>query len=171
MPTVRTVKKYPNRRLYDTVESRYVTLVDVRQLIRDRVDFVVVDRKTDEDITNPVLLQVIAEEERGATPLLRRDLLLALIQAYGSASHSSISANLEQSLKSLLGGKEGKKAALVDERRDSGAVSAHSATDRNFERWRALQDEIYRAPDHGGTGRAERAHEDTANEVPMPVER
>jgi polyhydroxyalkanoate synthesis repressor PhaR len=163
MATVRTVRKYPNRRLYDTVESRYVTLVDMRRLIRDNIEFVVVDRKTDEDITNPVLLQVIAEEERGEAPLLSRGLLLKLIRAYGSPIQDAISSYLEQSLTMLLAAKDGKRAAR-DEKRDSSDLSAQSGADRNFERWRALQDEIYRALANGGNGRAERLHEETANE-------
>src|SRR5690606_34653363 len=59
----RVIKKYPNRRLYDTVESRYITLADIRRLVMDKVDFVVIDKKSQEDITRSILLQVIAEQE------------------------------------------------------------------------------------------------------------
>ena len=60
----RVIKKYPNRRLYDTVESRYITLADIRRLVMDKVDFLVVDKKSQEDITRSILLQVIAEQEQ-----------------------------------------------------------------------------------------------------------
>ena len=70
MSEPRTIKKYPNRRLYDTVESRYITLADIRRLVIDRIDFVVMDKKTQEDITRSILLQVIAEQEHGGEPLM-----------------------------------------------------------------------------------------------------
>src|ERR1700682_5928690 len=63
MSEPRIIKKYPNRRLYDTVESRYITLSDIRRLVLDKVEFVVIDKKTQEDITRSILLQVISEQE------------------------------------------------------------------------------------------------------------
>jgi len=63
MSEPRVIKKYPNRRLYDTVESRYITLADVRRLVVERIEFVVVDKKNNADITRSILLQVIAEQE------------------------------------------------------------------------------------------------------------
>ena len=63
MAAIRIIKKYPNRRLYDTVESRYITLADVRRLVLERIDFIVIDKKTSDDITRAILLQVIAERE------------------------------------------------------------------------------------------------------------
>ena len=63
MSEPRVIKKYPNRRLYDTVESRYITLADIRRLVVDNVDFVVIDKKSQQDITRTILLQVIAEQE------------------------------------------------------------------------------------------------------------
>ena len=61
MSTTRVIKKYPNRRLYDTEESRYITLADVKELVMIKVDFEVIDKKTGEDITRQILLQVISE--------------------------------------------------------------------------------------------------------------
>ena len=78
----RVIKKYPNRRLYDTTESRYITLADVRRLVLERVDFVVIDKKTQQDITRSILLQVIAEQEHGAEPVMSRDFLSQLIRSY-----------------------------------------------------------------------------------------
>ena len=72
MSEPRVIKKYPNRRLYDTVESRYITLADVRRLVINRVDFVVLDKKTQADITRSILMQVIAEQEHGNHPLMSR---------------------------------------------------------------------------------------------------
>ena len=72
MSEIRVIKKYPNRRLYDTVESRYITLDDVRRLVLEGVDFGVIDKRTQQDITRPVLLQVIAEQEQRAVPCSAR---------------------------------------------------------------------------------------------------
>jgi polyhydroxyalkanoate synthesis repressor PhaR len=75
----RVVKKYPNRRLYDTNESRYVTLADIRRLVLEHIPFKVIDKTTQQDITRSILLQVISEQE-SAAPLLTRELLAALIR-------------------------------------------------------------------------------------------
>ena len=95
----RTIKKYPNRRLYDTVESRYITLDDIRTLVIGRVDFVVIDKKTQGDITRSILLQVIAEQEHGGEPLMSRDFLSQMIRSYGGATRGMVGSYLEQSLK------------------------------------------------------------------------
>ena len=87
----RVIRKYPNRRLYDTVESRYVTLADIRRLVVERIDFVVLDRKTQQDITRSILLQVIAEQEGGGTEsLMSRDFLSQVIRSYGSGLHDFV---------------------------------------------------------------------------------
>jgi polyhydroxyalkanoate synthesis repressor PhaR len=95
----RTIKKYPNRRLYDTVESRYITLADIRRLVIERIEFVVIDKKTQEDITRTILLQVIAEQEHGGDPLMSRDFLSQIIRSYGAGARSAMGNYLEQSLK------------------------------------------------------------------------
>jgi len=95
----RTIKKYPNRRLYDTVESRYITLDDIRALVLERVDFVVIDKKTQGDITRSILLQVIAEQEHGGEPLMSRDFLSQMIRSYGGTMRGMVGSYLEQSLK------------------------------------------------------------------------
>ncbi|MBV8146087.1 MAG: polyhydroxyalkanoate synthesis repressor PhaR [Gammaproteobacteria bacterium] len=103
MSEPRTIKKYPNRRLYDTVESRYITLADIRRLVIERVDFVVVDKKSQEDITRSILLQVIAEQEHGGAPLMSRDFLSQMIRSYGAGLRSAMGSYLEQSLKLFAG--------------------------------------------------------------------
>lgn len=80
MTTRRVIKKYPNRRLYDTEESRYITLVDVRELVVDGVDFVVIDKKKGDDITRCILLQVICEQEANGGAVLSRDFLSDIIR-------------------------------------------------------------------------------------------
>ena len=86
MSEPRTIKKYPNRRLYDTVESRYITLADIRRLVIERIDFVVIDKKTQEDITRSILLQVIAEQEHDGAPESREvGLVLAFEDGFDDA--------------------------------------------------------------------------------------
>jgi polyhydroxyalkanoate synthesis repressor PhaR len=99
MSEPRTIKKYPNRRLYDTVESRYITLADIRRLVIERIDFVVVDKKSQGDITRSILLQVIAEQEHGGEPLMSCDFLSQVIRSYGPGVRSAMGSYLEQSLK------------------------------------------------------------------------
>src|SRR3569833_1500682 len=96
MSELRTIKKYPNRRLYDTVESRYITLSDIRRLVIERVDFVVIDKKSQEDITRSILLQVIAEQEHGGEPLMSRVFLSQIIRSYGGATQGMIGSYLSK---------------------------------------------------------------------------
>ena len=103
MSEPRTIKKYPNRRLYDTVESRYITLDDIRRLVLEGIDFVVVDKKTQGDITRSILLQVIAEQEHGGEPLMSRDFLSQVIRSYGAGVRTVMGSYLDQSLKLFAG--------------------------------------------------------------------
>ena len=82
---VRVIKKYPNRRLYDTEISSYITVEDVRQLIVDGEDFEVRDAKTGEDLTRSILLQIIAEHEQDGQPVLSTQLLSQIIRFYGDS--------------------------------------------------------------------------------------
>ncbi len=102
MSEPRVIKKYPNRRLYDTVESRYITLADVRRLVVERIEFVVVDKKNNADITRSILLQVIAEQEHLAEPILTQEFMVNVIRAYGTGTQGLVSGHLEQSLKQLM---------------------------------------------------------------------
>ena len=77
----RTIKKYPNRRLYDTEESRYITLNDIRDLVLNQVRFTVIDKKTGENITQCILLQVICEQEQNGEPILNEAFLTQVIRA------------------------------------------------------------------------------------------
>ncbi|HEY5264582.1 MAG TPA: polyhydroxyalkanoate synthesis repressor PhaR [Steroidobacteraceae bacterium] len=102
MSEPRVIKKYPNRRLYDTVESRYITLADVRRLVIERIDFVVVDKKNNADITRSILLQVIAEQEHLAEPILTQEFMVNVIRSYGGGMQGPVSVHLEQTLKQFM---------------------------------------------------------------------
>lgn len=83
MSTARVIKKYPNRRLYDTEESRYITLADVRDLVLKKTAFVVIDKKTGQDITRSILLHVIIEQEQHGEAVMSEDFLSQVIRSYG----------------------------------------------------------------------------------------
>lgn len=99
---VRVIKKYPNRRLYDTHISRYITLEEVRKLVIGQVHFRVEDKRSKEDITRTILLQVISEREEGGNPIFSSDLLTHIIRLYGDPMQTSISRYLELSMRLFL---------------------------------------------------------------------
>ncbi|MGB5564660.1 MAG: polyhydroxyalkanoate synthesis repressor PhaR [Sedimenticolaceae bacterium] len=99
MPSERLIKKYPNRRLYDTTESRYITLDEVREMVLREISFKVVDRQSNEDITRNILLQIIMEQESGGSPLFSADVLSRFIRNYGEAAQSGFSEYLDTSLR------------------------------------------------------------------------
>ncbi len=144
MSELRTIKKYPNRRLYDTVESRYITLADIRRLVIDRIDFVVIDKKSQEDITRSILLQVIADQEHGLEPLLGRDFLSQIIRSYGGAMQGMIGSYLEQSLKLFVSQQRDTRLTFKGVAEGDSAEAVSSLAQKNFQRWRSVQDEIYR---------------------------
>ena len=98
----RTIKKYPNRRLYDTDSSTYITLADVKQLVMTRTAFVVKDAKTQEDLTRSILLQIILEEEAGGEPMFTQDLLSNIIRFYGHAMQGVMGNYLEKNIQTFM---------------------------------------------------------------------
>ena len=99
---IRTIKKYPNRRLYDTANSGYITLTDVKQMVLDGIDFRVVDAKTNEDLTRAILLQIILDEESGGMPMFSSEMLAQMIRFYGSAQQTIIGQYIEQNVQAFL---------------------------------------------------------------------
>jgi polyhydroxyalkanoate synthesis repressor PhaR len=111
MKEVRTITKYPNRRLYDATESRYVTLEDIRKFVIDGLDFVVVEKGTNKDITRALLLQVVTAQEEKAEISMSREFLLQVIRTHGKSPARVIAAYLEHSL-DQLGAERGDPPAL-----------------------------------------------------------
>lgn len=98
---VRLIKKYPNRRLYDTRTSSYITLADVKDLVLGNDEFQVVDAKSGEDLTRSILLQIILEEEAGGAPMFTSDLLAHMIRFYGNAMQGMMGKYLENNIKAF----------------------------------------------------------------------
>jgi polyhydroxyalkanoate synthesis repressor PhaR len=98
----RVIKKYPNRRLYDTDTSSYITLIEVKRLVMDSEPFVVLDVKTGEDLTRSILLQIILEEEANGSPMFTAPVLASVIRFYGHAMQGLMGGYLEKNIQSLM---------------------------------------------------------------------
>jgi polyhydroxyalkanoate synthesis repressor PhaR len=98
---LRLIKKYPNRRLYDTKTSSYITLADVKQMVLKQEEFQVIDAKSGEDLTRQILLQIILEEESGGVPMFSSDLLSQLIRFYGNAMQGLMGTYLEKNIRAF----------------------------------------------------------------------
>ncbi|WP_372526868.1 polyhydroxyalkanoate synthesis repressor PhaR [Piscinibacter sp.] len=97
----RILKKYPNRRLYDTETSSYITLADVKKMVLTGQDFVVRDAKTGDDLTRSILLQIILEEETGGVPMFSSQMLAQIIRFYGHAMQGMMGSYLEKNLQTF----------------------------------------------------------------------
>ncbi|OQX07696.1 MAG: polyhydroxyalkanoate synthesis repressor PhaR [Thiothrix lacustris] len=98
MAEERIIKKYPNRRLYDTTQSCYITLSDVRDLVLAETSFKVIDRQSGDDITRSILLQIIMEQESGGQPLFSADILEQFIRNYSDTTRKGFMEYMEQSV-------------------------------------------------------------------------
>ena len=95
------IKKYPNRRLYDTQTSSYITLADVKQMVLVGENFEVRDAKSSEDLTRSILLQIILEEESGGVPMFTAQTLSQIIRLYGHAMQGVMGSVLERNMSSF----------------------------------------------------------------------
>lgn len=141
MTESRIIKKYPNRRLYDTAISKYVTLNDVKQLVIDRESVTVVDAKTKEDLTRSVLLQIILEQEEDGAPMMSADMLEQLIRFYGDPYQGTLARYLENSIK-LLSDQRAKTRNTMEHVTDPMDMMT-SLTNRNMEIWKDLQKGLF----------------------------
>ncbi|MEN9472977.1 MAG: polyhydroxyalkanoate synthesis repressor PhaR [Pseudomonadota bacterium] len=98
----RIIKKYPNRRLYDTDTSSYITLAEIKQLVMHHEPCIVLDAKTGDDITRSILLQIILEEEANGTPMFTADVLANIIRFYGHTMQSFMGGYLEKNIQTLM---------------------------------------------------------------------
>jgi polyhydroxyalkanoate synthesis repressor PhaR len=100
-PVLRIIKKYPNRRLYDTETSTYITLTDVKELVMSKASFVVRDAKSGDDLTRSILLQIILEEEAGGAPMFTEQVLASIIRFYGQAMQGYMGPYLEKNIQAM----------------------------------------------------------------------
>ena len=154
MAQTRVIKKYPNRRLYDTEISSYITLEEVRQLVLTGVPFEVRDAKTDDDLTRAVLLQIIAEHEQHGQPMFSANLLSQIIRFYGDSMQGFVSGYLENSLKIFLDQQHKFRAQLNEMLGQTPWSMLGEVTERNIDLWKSLQKGFLEANVASASGKA-----------------
>jgi polyhydroxyalkanoate synthesis repressor PhaR len=142
MSNTRVIKKYPNRRLYDTEESRYITLADVKELVMNKVDFEVIDKKSGEDITRTILLQVISDQEQHGDAIMTEDFLAQIIRAYGSVVPDFMARYLEQSMSFFMKQQKFMQSQVKSVVSTDPITAMTELTQKNFARLQSLQEEM-----------------------------
>ena len=160
MAEERIIKKYANRRLYDTAESRYIALDDIRQLVMDGAHFRVVDASGD-DITRSILLQIIVEQEEKGQPMLSTRLLEQIILYYGGTLQSFVGTYLEKSMDAFI-----RQQQVLQDQMESMLEMAPSSVfrdmaERNLQLWKSMQDNLMKVyVPGGGTDQADSKKKD-----------
>jgi polyhydroxyalkanoate synthesis repressor PhaR len=142
MSESRIIKKYPNRRLYDTAISSYITLHDVRRLVTEGVNFQVVDVRSKEDITRSILLQIIAEQEESGEPIFTSDALTSIIRAYGKNIENVMGDFLERSLEVFSEQQHAMTKQMQSLMGGDPVAMMTDMTKRNLELWSNMQQEF-----------------------------
>ena len=141
MSEIRIIKKYPNRRLYDTEESKYITLDDVKQLVLTGIDFLVKDVKTDEDLTRNILLQIISEQEHDGEPFFSTALLTQIIRSYGDSLQSIAGDYIQKSMQLFV-----EQQKHIQDAMTANPLTAMSEfTNQNLKMWQEMQDNFFKA--------------------------
>lgn len=148
MSELRTIKKYPNRRLYDTAISSYITLADVKQLVMDGVEFQVVDAKTGEPITRNILLQIISEQEDEGAPIFSTDMLTKIIRFYGDNLQNVMSSYLEKSMEMFLEQQHILRDQMSDLMSRTPMAVMSEMADRNLALWQKMQENFFAGQGH-----------------------
>ncbi len=138
MTDIRVIKKYPNRRLYDTEESRYITLSDIRNLVNEQIEFAVIEKKTGNDITCQILLQVITEQEQHGNTVLNKNFLSQVINSYGSNVQGMVGGYLEQSMDMFMT----QRKQMRERIKTVLDLDPTGIATKNYNRWLSLQDEV-----------------------------
>ena len=160
----RLIKKYPNRRLYDTEESRYVTLADVQKLVRENTPVKVVDSQSGEDITRGILIQIITEQETAGEPLFTTDMLERFIRFYDEAVHEAFSGYLDHSLQFFADQQRDFNKRMGELVGGKAAWDMAEMTRRNLSFWQDMQSEFFRAAGLGGKSEAKSGEKSKSQE-------
>jgi len=145
MAQTRIIKKYPNRRLYDTEISSYITLEEVRQLVLDGDEFEVRDAKSGDDLTRTVLLQIISEHEGEGQPMFTTQLLSQVIRFYGDSMQGFMGSYLEKSLQIFLDQQGKFRSQLNNILGQTPWSMLNDMTERNLDLWKSVQDGFLKA--------------------------
>jgi polyhydroxyalkanoate synthesis repressor PhaR len=143
MSKKRIIKKYPNRRLYDTEASKYITLEDVKRLVLNSNDFIVKDVKTEKDLTRNILLQIIIEQEHDGEPLFSTQALSHIIRFYGDSVQSVAADYLQKSI-SLFATQQQQLQEQIQSAVTTNPMTAMAElTEKNLELWKQMQESFF----------------------------
>ncbi len=142
MASKRVIKKYPNRRLYDTEISSYITIEDVRQLIVDGEQFEVRDAKSGQDLTRQVLLQIISEHEQDGQPMLSTQLLSQIIRFYGDSMQGFMGSYLDQSMQAFMDQQQQFRQQMGASLGQTPWTMMNQLTERNMSMWKEFQQNL-----------------------------
>lgn len=145
MGDLRLIKKYPNRRLYDTLESRYITLNDVQRLVREGEEIRVSDSQSGEDITRAILIQIITEQEASGNPMFSTETLTHFIRFYDESLQGAFTQFLEQSLALYTEQQRQMQNQLEKMLPGQTMQTWGELTERNLSLWREMQEGFFRA--------------------------
>lgn len=141
---MRVIKKYPNRRLYDTEKSSYITLSQVHDIIRSNEDFKVVDAETGEDITRSILIQIIIDQENSENPIFTTDMLTKFIRFYDDAAQSLFGEFLEKNMQMFTEQQKKFQQQVVEGLIDSPVTRmVQDVTERNLTMWTDMQQRFF----------------------------
>jgi len=149
----RIIKKYPNRRLYDTEQSRYITLADLQKLAEAGEQFQVKDASSGEDITRMILLQIIADQENGGNPVFTTDILTRIIRFYGASVQDALTSYLEQSLSLFEQQQRNFQDQVRDAMQNNPVNTMSELTQRNLEIWQDIQNQFFQAATGNKSGK------------------
>jgi len=139
----RIIKKYPNRRLYDTAISSYITLEDVKRLVLDRTPFRVVDARSKDDITRGILLQIISEQEEQGNPIFTSDVLAHIIRFYGDTLQGMMGSYLEKSLQAFVDQQHLFREQMRNFMGKNPLSMMSELAERNLAIWHSMNERLY----------------------------
>lgn len=143
MTEPRIIKKYPNRRLYDTAISSYITLEDVKRLVLEYEKFRVIDAKTKDDITRSILLQIISEEEEQGSPIFTTEVLAHIIRFYGDTLQGMMGTYLEKSLQSFVDQQHLVREQMNNFMGKNPLTMISELAERNLSIWQNMNERLY----------------------------
>jgi polyhydroxyalkanoate synthesis repressor PhaR len=156
----RVIKKYANRRLYDTAESRYIALDDIRQLVVNGEHFRVIDARSGDDITRSILLQIIVEQEEEGQPMLSTRLLEQIILYYGDTLQAFVGTYLEKSMESFIEQQQVLQDQMETMLRMTPSSVLKDMAERNLKLWKSMQEKLLKAFAPGaGSGKPDKEKE------------
>jgi polyhydroxyalkanoate synthesis repressor PhaR len=135
--------------LYDTEESRYITLADVRKLVLDGVSFQVLDSQSGEDLTRSILLQIISEQEQGGEPLFSADMLSKFIRFYGGTAQEAFTTYLDRSLEMFIDQQRVIQERMGEAMTGNPVSAMMKMTESNLALWKEMQDRVFRSMGFG----------------------